>query len=80
MMANTKPGTNDQYQSYMTYDEYGRPFIILKEQSEKEQISGLEVLKVSIPTFYPHIQLSTLMFCSPLSTRATFTPQKQSPP
>ena len=38
----------DQYASYMTFDEYGRPFIILREQSEKEQISGVDVIKVSI--------------------------------
>lgn len=46
MNSNQKSGKKDQYASYMTFDEYGRPFIILREQSEKEQISGVDVIKV----------------------------------
>ena len=38
---------NANYNSFMTFDEYGRPFIILKEQNEKERIYGLEVIKVN---------------------------------
>ncbi|KAK7598364.1 hypothetical protein V9T40_006599 [Parthenolecanium corni] len=43
-----KPKKQDPVASYMTFDEYGRPFIILREQAEKEQISGLEVIKSHI--------------------------------
>lgn len=47
MARNQRADKKDQYASYMTFDEYGRPFIILREQSEKEQISGVDVIKVS---------------------------------
>lgn len=43
-----KSGKADQFNSYMTFDEYGRPFIILKEQEDREQITGLEVMKVTV--------------------------------
>ncbi len=29
------------------FDEYGRPFIILREQGQKERIRGIEAQKVS---------------------------------
>lgn len=45
-MTTKKTSRRDQFNSYMTFDEYGRPFIILKEQEEREQITGLEVIKV----------------------------------
>lgn len=45
-MTTKKPSRRDHFNSYMTFDEYGRPFIILKEQEEREQITGLEVIKV----------------------------------
>lgn len=32
----------------MVFDEYGRPFIILRESGEKDRIKGLEALKVNI--------------------------------
>ncbi|XP_065216712.1 T-complex protein 1 subunit epsilon-like [Planococcus citri] len=44
MNRNTKTG-KEKYASHMTFDEYGRPFIILREQAEKEQISGVDVIK-----------------------------------
>lgn len=30
----------------VTYDEYGRPFIILREQANKRRVKGLEAQKV----------------------------------
>lgn len=30
----------------VTYDEYGRPFIILREQAHKRRVKGLEAHKV----------------------------------
>lgn len=30
----------------VTYDEYGRPFIILREQANKSRVKGLEAQKV----------------------------------
>eukprot|EP00590_Aulacoseira_subarctica_P004023 CAMPEP_0172424472 /NCGR_PEP_ID=MMETSP1064-20121228/25504_1 /TAXON_ID=202472 /ORGANISM="Aulacoseira subarctica , Strain CCAP 1002/5" /LENGTH=57 /DNA_ID=CAMNT_0013166573 /DNA_START=66 /DNA_END=235 /DNA_ORIENTATION=+ len=32
----------------MVYDEYGRPFIILKEQQAKARLKGLEAQKSNI--------------------------------
>lgn len=32
----------------VTFDEYGRPFIILREQSKKERVHGIEALKKHI--------------------------------
>ena len=29
-------------------DEYGRPFIIVREQQKKSRLSGIEAIKVSI--------------------------------
>lgn len=37
----------------ITFDEYGRPFIILREQAEKGRLRGLEaqkVLDIFLPT------------------------------
>ena len=31
----------------LVFDEYGRPFVILREQQEKARIKGLEAQKVS---------------------------------
>jgi T-complex protein 1 subunit epsilon len=31
----------------LVFDEYGRPFIILREQQEKARIKGIEAQKVS---------------------------------
>ncbi|XP_065219644.1 T-complex protein 1 subunit epsilon-like [Planococcus citri] len=45
MNRNMRPDRKEKYASHMTFDEYGRPFIILREQSEKEQISGVDVIK-----------------------------------
>jgi hypothetical protein len=32
----------------MVFDEYGRPFIILREQKAKERVRGIEAQKVRI--------------------------------
>eukprot|EP00984_Skeletonema_dohrnii_P025291 scaffold14411_cov65-Skeletonema_dohrnii-CCMP3373.AAC.1 len=32
----------------MVYDEYGRPFIILKEQQAKSRVKGMEAVKSNI--------------------------------
>lgn len=31
----------------LAFDEYGRPFIIIKDQDKKSRLSGLDALKVS---------------------------------
>ena len=33
--------------SYLSFDETGRPFIILREQEKKKRVKGLEAHKVS---------------------------------
>lgn len=32
----------------MVFDEYGRPFIILRDQEAKERIKGVEAIKVRL--------------------------------
>lgn len=32
----------------VTYDEYGRPFIILREQASHQRMKGLEAQKVNL--------------------------------
>lgn len=34
----------------ITFDEYGRPFIILKEQDKQTRLTGLDAQKVRIET------------------------------
>ena len=36
----------------LVYDEYGRPFIILREQQQKARIKGIEAQKVLFYLFY----------------------------
>ncbi len=33
----------------LAFDEYGRPFIILKEQDTKTRIKGIDAIKVFLP-------------------------------
>ena len=35
----------------LAFDEYGRPFIVLKEQDTKVRIKGIEALKVTLISF-----------------------------
>jgi hypothetical protein len=32
----------------LAFDEYGRPFIVLKEQDTKKRIKGIDAIKVSL--------------------------------
>ena len=32
----------------LTFDEFGRPFIIIKEQEAKKRVKGVEALKLNI--------------------------------
>jgi T-complex protein 1 subunit epsilon len=34
----------------LAFDEYGRPFIVLKEQDTKRRIKGVEAIKVPFPS------------------------------
>ncbi len=34
----------------LAFDEYGRPFIVIREQDKKKRTKGLEAHKVSRPT------------------------------
>ena len=36
----------------VAFDEYGRPFIILREQDKKQRIKGLEAHKVTKISYY----------------------------
>lgn len=40
----------------LAFDEYGRPFIIIREQEKKKRTKGLEAHKVGIP--YSKISLA----------------------
>jgi T-complex protein 1 subunit epsilon len=35
----------------VAFDDYGRPFIIIREQKAKERVKGIEAIKVSIVRF-----------------------------
>lgn len=35
----------------LAFDEYGRPFIVLKEQDTKKRIKGIDAIKVLIISF-----------------------------
>jgi T-complex protein 1 subunit epsilon len=35
----------------LAFDEYGRPFIVLKEQDTKRRIKGIEAIKVLFTTY-----------------------------
>lgn len=35
----------------LAFDEYGRPFIVIKEQDSKTRIKGIDAIKVPPPTF-----------------------------
>ncbi len=37
----------------LVFDEYGRPFIILREQQRKARVTGIDALKVSCCTRFP---------------------------
>ena len=32
----------------LAFDEYGRPFIVLKDQGKQERLTGIEALKVRV--------------------------------
>lgn len=35
----------------LTFDEYGRPYIILREQDAKKRVRGIDALKVFLPLY-----------------------------
>lgn len=36
----------------LTFDEYGRPFLIVKEQEKKQRLTGIDAQKVSLQDPY----------------------------
>lgn len=34
----------------VAFDEYGRPFIIIRDQEQQKRLTGNDALKVSLPT------------------------------
>lgn len=34
----------------LAFDEYGRPFIVIKEQDSKTRIKGIDAIKVTLPS------------------------------
>lgn len=51
---NTFPGT-------FAFDEYGRPFIILRDQDKQKRLTGIDAIKVSV-FFIDFIQLTLSNF------------------
>jgi T-complex protein 1 subunit epsilon len=41
----------------LAFDESGRPFIILREQSKKKRVKGLEAHKVGTIKYFHHFQI-----------------------
>lgn len=42
------PGSIDPNSAVYATDEYGRPFIIVREGQKKSRLSGIEAIRVSI--------------------------------
>lgn len=55
---NTFPGT-------FAFDEYGRPFIILRDQDKQKRLTGIDAIKVSV-FFIDFIQLTLSNFIGKL--------------
>lgn len=48
----------------MVFDEYGRPFIIIRDQEQKERVKGVEAIKVrrrtnSSPAIFTRLHVSS---------------------
>lgn len=41
----------------IAFDEYGRPFIIIKDQDRQKRLTGADALKVREPTLILHIRV-----------------------
>lgn len=44
----------------LAFDEYGRPFLIVREQEKKQRLQGLEAQKVTIMNFNTFILIHLL--------------------
>ena len=42
----------------LAFDEYGRPFIIIRDQAQKQRLKGLEAQKARRLTFFTRLSLS----------------------
>ena len=72
----------------LAFDEYGRPFIVLREQDHKKRIKGIDAIKVppirpretslrqgpSPAPCAPHLDLRDLISCVSLPTRKSLSP------
>ena len=72
----------------LAFDDYGRPFIVLKEQDTKKRIKGIDAIKVqtstpretywqldlSPPLSDPHSDQRDLISCLSLPTRKSLSP------
>ncbi len=77
----------------LAFDEYGRPFIVLREQDTKKRIKGIDAIKVlpitlretslpqgpSPPPSVPHSDLRDLINCWFLLTRKSLSPMTALP-
>ena len=41
----------------LAFDEFGRPFLIIKDQDKQKRLTGLEAIKVNLEFFYHAVLL-----------------------
>ena len=60
----------------LAFDEYGRPFIIIKDQDQKKRLTGIEAHKVNLKTvFFFHCSIehsTTILECSAIANLQDF--------
>lgn len=61
----------------MVFDEYGRPFIIIRDQEQKERVKGVEAIKVrrrtnSSPAIFTRLHVSSSCVLSRFIVRASY--------
>lgn len=42
----------------IAFDEYGRPFIIIRDQDKQKRLTGIDALKVVVGYVYIYVDLS----------------------
>ena len=41
----------------LAFDEYGRPFLILRDQDQQQRLTGRDAIKVKIGFFPAHLEI-----------------------
>ena len=46
----------------LAFDEYGRPFLILRDQDQQQRLTGKEAIKVRMEKGFEHLDVKTCEF------------------